>query len=246
MIKFECCAIIPSLNHYKSLAKVIESVREQSLDIIIVDDGSTAEAAEQIAKFNNPENSVFVIRHAENMGKGAALKTGLEWARLSGFTHALQVDADGQHDLADTKKLLKVAQENPTALVTAKPVYDDSMPLGRRIGRWITHVWVWVETLSFSITDSMCGFRVYPVEQTLDVVEKETVGKRMDFDTSIMVRLYWRGIDTIEIPSRVIYPKGNTSNFDVLNDNILITRMHTRLVFGMLGRLLTFRMRLRS
>lgn len=246
MTDFKCCAIIPSLNHYKSLAKVIESVREHSLDIIIVDDGSSPEAAEQIDKFNNPDDGVFVIRHATNLGKGAALKTGLEWARLSGFSHALQVDADGQHDLADTKKLLGVAKDNPAALVTAKPVYDDSMPLGRRIGRWITHVWVWVETLSFSITDSMCGFRVYPVAQTLDVIEKETVGKRMDFDTSVMVRMYWRGIDTIEIPSRVIYPKDNTSNFDVLSDNILITRMHTQLVFGMLGRLLTFRMRLRS
>ncbi|MEH6477835.1 MAG: hypothetical protein V7727_19245, partial [Sneathiella sp.] len=133
----------------------------------------------------------------------------------------------------------------PADLITAKPVYDESMPTARKIGRWFTHVWVWVETLSFNISDSMCGFRVYPVSQTLDVIRREHVGKRMDFDTSVMVRLYWRGVDVVEIPSNVIYPAENTSNFQVVGDNIRITLMHTRLVFGMLARLLTFRMRYR-
>ncbi len=184
----------------------------------------------------------MVLHHAI-LAKGAALQSGLERVFERRFSHALQIDADGQHDLKDIPKLLEAAKGCPVKLVTAKPIYDASMPIGRRIGRWITHVWVWVETLSFSITDSMCGFRVYPVTEALEVIQTETVGRRMDFDTSIMVRLYWRGIDVIEIPSKVIYPAENTSNFDVFKDNVLITRMHTRLVFGMLKRLLTFQLR---
>ncbi len=243
MTEFSCCAVIPTLNHYKVLGRVVNELMAHDLQIIIVDDGSDEVAAKEIAALQDQSGGVIVLRHEQNRGKGAAFETGLKKSLSLGFSHALQVDADGQHDLADIPKLIAAARKEPGCLVTAKPVYDDSMPLGRRIGRWVTHVWVWIETLSFMITDSMCGYRVYPVAATLDVIRSETIGKRMDFDTSIMVHLYWRGLDVIEIPSRVIYPEENTSNFDVLNDNIRITKMHTRLVICMLWRLLTLQSR---
>ncbi len=182
-----------------------------------------------------------VIRLDTNVGKGAAFHVGAAAAFKAGYSHALQVDADGQHNLADIPKLIETATHHPLALVTGKPVYDETMPMGRKIGRWITHFWVWIETLSFAITDSMCGFRVYPLEQTLAVMKSNTIGRRMDFDTSVMVHLFWRGVDVIEIPSAVIYPEDNTSNFDVLMDNVRISWMHTGLVFHMLWRLVTFK-----
>src|SRR5690606_17949432 len=80
-----------------------------------------------------------------------------------GFSHALQIDADGQHDAADIPALLALAKANPEALVSGWPQYGDDMPRSRRYGRWITHFWVWIETLSLAIKDSMCGFRVYPL-----------------------------------------------------------------------------------
>lgn len=243
MTEFSCCAVIPTLNHYKVLGRVVDELRAHNLQVILVDDGSDEVAAKVIASLQGVDDGVIVLRHEQNKGKGAAFETGLLKALSLGFSHTLQVDADGQHDLTDIPKLIEAARNAPGSLVTAKPVYDDSMPLGRRIGRWITHVWVWIETLSFMITDSMCGYRVYPIAATLDVIGDEAIGKRMDFDTSIMVHLYWRGIDVIEIPSRVIYPEENTSNFDVLADNIRITKMHTRLVIRMLWRLLTFQSR---
>lgn len=243
MTEFRVCAIIPTLNHYKALAKVVEDIQKSVRDVIIIDDGSNFDARDAIQIIGKSFNSVEILRHSMNMGKGAALRTGFNRAQVRGFTHALQIDADGQHDLNDTNKLLEASKNASSALITAKPIYDASMPFGRKMGRWITHFWVWIETLSFSISDSMCGFRIYPISSSLDVMKTEIVGKRMDFDTSIMVRLFWRGVDVIEIPSKVIYPKENTSNFDVLKDNILITQMHTRLVFGMLLRLLTFRLR---
>ncbi|MEP3244215.1 MAG: glycosyltransferase family 2 protein [Sneathiella sp.] len=243
MSAFKVCAIIPTLNHVKVLPHVLDRVLEHDLEVILVDDGSNSDAKDIIQIIAEKRKNVELLRHPKNMGKGAAFQTGLVRALEKGFTHILQVDADGQHDLSDLRKLLDAAKENPAALITAKPTYDESMPFGRRIGRWITHFWVWIETLSFSITDSMCGFRIYPAAATFDVIKTEAVGMRMDFDTAIMVRLFWRGTDVLEIPSKVIYPEENTSNFDMFADNMRITGMHIRLVFGMLLRVLTFRLR---
>jgi predicted LPLAT superfamily acyltransferase len=162
---------------------------------------------------------------------------GFRLAREQGFTHAVQVDADGQHDPAALPRLLEMARAHPAALVSGAPVYDDSMPRARRIGRWFTHVWVFVETLSLRITDSMCGFRVYPLAACLELLAAERVGARMDFDTDIMVRLFWRGVAPVMVPVRVTYPPENTSNFDVVRDNVRISWMHTRLVLTMLARL---------
>jgi predicted LPLAT superfamily acyltransferase len=146
----------------------------------------------------------------------------------------VQVDADGQHAIEDIPKLLALAERHPDALISGQPIYDDSIPRSRLYGRWITHVWVWIETLSLQLKDSMCGFRVYPVSPTLRLAARETLGKRMDFDTEVMVRLYWQGNTSVFLPTRVTYPQDGLSHFDALKDNVRISLMHTRLFFGML------------
>jgi predicted LPLAT superfamily acyltransferase len=155
------------------------------------------------------------------------------------------VDADGQHAIEDIPKLLALAERHPDALISGQPIYDDSIPRSRLYGRWVTHVWVWIETLSLQLKDSMCGFRVYPVAPTLRLAARETLGKRMDFDTEVMVRLYWQGNTSVFLPTRVTYPQDGLSHFDALKDNVRISLMHTRLFFGMLPRMpgLLFRRR---
>ena len=96
--------------------------------------------------------------HQHNQGKGGAVQTGLLTADKLGFTHAIQVDADGQHDLNDIKTLIKLGKTHPNSLISGRPVYDESVPKVRLYSRYITHFWVWIETLSFSVKDSMCGF----------------------------------------------------------------------------------------
>ena len=161
---------------------------------------------------------------------------GLRAAAEAGFSHAVQVDADGQHAIEDIPKLLAEAKRHPTALISGQPIYDDSIPRARLYGRWVTHIWVWIETLSLTLKDSMCGFRVYPLAPTLALAEQVLLGKRMDFDTEVMVRLYWQGNDSYFIPTRVTYPADGLSHFDALKDNLRISWMHTRLFFGMLPR----------
>ena len=119
---------------------------------------------------------------------------GCDAAQAAGFTHALQIDADGQHDVADAARLLEVARRQPAAMISGEAIYDSTVPRSRRYGRYLTHVWVWINTLSFEIRDSMCGLRVYPLAATCAMWQRPHVGQRMDFDTEIMVRLCWRGV----------------------------------------------------
>jgi hypothetical protein len=148
----------------------------------------------------------------------------------------LQIDADGQHDTAQIAGFLAAARARPDAVICGVPRYDASAPLARRAGRWLTHVWVWINTLSLDIADSMCGFRVYPLAPTLALIDEHCPGERMDFDPELLVRLHWRGVPIVNRPTPVTYPPGGVSHFRPWRDNWAISRMHARLFFGMLRR----------
>ncbi|MBQ4665508.1 glycosyltransferase family 2 protein [Aeromonas hydrophila] len=228
------CILIPCYNHAGPLAAVLARLAEYELPCLLIDDGSEPVAAAELAALAARYPWVTLLRHPHNQGKGGAVMTGLRRAHALGFSHALQVDADGQHDLADIPALLAEADKHPAALVSGRPLYDDSVPKGRLYGRYITHVWVWIETLSFAIKDSMCGFRVYPLAATCALLDRVALGRRMDFDTEVMVRLYWAGVAVRFVPTRVIYPADGSSHFQLWRDNRDISWMHTRLVCRLL------------
>ncbi len=230
------CFLIPCYNHGSTIAAVVESLSVFSLPVLVVDDGSNEDTKRALDALAN-EEKITLIRLSENQGKGGAVMAGIKQALLQGFSHAIQIDADGQHDLEAVPTLLQASQANPNRLISGQPVYDESVPKSRLYGRYATHVWVWIETLSLSIKDSMCGFRAYPLTQTVDVLHKYDIGNRMDFDIEILVRMYWEGTDIDFVPTRVIYPEGGISHFDALWDNVKISWMHTRLFFGMLPRI---------
>ncbi|WP_338564769.1 glycosyltransferase [Erwinia sp. E_sp_W01_6] len=231
--EFKPCVVIPCYNHGAMMASVLSRLSPLGLPVIIVDDGSDEITRAQLAPLLTEQ--ITLIRLSENQGKGAAVMRGLQAATAAGFSHALQVDADGQHQIEDSPKLLAEARLHPECLISGQPLYDDSIPKSRLYGRYITHFWVWIETLSLSIKDSMCGFRVYPLAPVQAL--RHPIGQRMDFDTEIMVRLYWRGTPSRFIPTRVTYPLDGLSHFDALHDNLRISWMHTRLFFGMLPRI---------
>ncbi|BEE08104.1 glycosyltransferase family 2 protein [Aeromonas dhakensis] len=232
------CILIPCYNHAGPLAAVLARLAEFELPCLLVDDGSEPVAAAALDALAARYPWVSLLRHPHNQGKGGAVMTGLRRAHELGFSHALQVDADGQHDLTDLPALLAEARQHPAALVSGRPLYDDSVPKGRLYGRYITHVWVWIETLSFAIKDSMCGFRVYPLAPTCALLERVALGRRMDFDTEVMVRLHWVGVPMRFVPTRVIYPVDGRSHFRLFRDNLDISWMHTRLVCRLLWDLL--------
>ena len=232
---FAPCVLIPCYNHGAMLASVLARLAPFNLPVIVVDDGSDARTKQHIAALDAPQLRVLTLPH--NQGKGAAVIAGLRAAAAAGFSHALQLDADGQHQVEDTPRMLAEAERYPHCLISGQPQYDASIPKSRLYGRYITHFWVWVETLSFSLKDSMCGFRVYPLAASLKLCDRRAIGQRMDFDTEIMVRLYWQGTPSRFIRTRVTYPPSGLSHFDALHDNLRISWMHTRLFFGMLPRI---------
>ncbi len=237
MTNFRPCFLIPCYNHGKTIPAVVESLMSYGYPMIIVDDGSENETKRILEEVTQSSESITLITLAENQGKGGAVIAGIEKAYQQSYSHAIQIDADGQHDLEALPKLIAESQEHPTALISGQPIYDESVPKSRLYGRYATHIWVWIETLSFAIKDSMCGFRSYPIGPTINVLERAVIGRRMDFDTEIMVRMYWNETDIRFINTRVIYPEDGISHFDALWDNVKISWMHTKLFFGMLPRI---------
>lgn len=231
------CAVVPVYNHGAAVGAVVAALRGHSLPCLLVDDGSEPGCAAVLdALAADASGAIRLLRLPENQGKGGAMMAGLRAARDQGYSHALQIDADGQHDAADIPEFLRRAQARPDHLICGIPRFDDSVPRGRLYGRYVTHVWVWINTLSLQIRDSMCGFRVYPLAPTVALIDAVSIGKRMDFDVEILVRLYWRGLVIENLPTRVHYPTDGLSHFQVWRDNLLISRMHAKLFFGMLWR----------
>jgi predicted LPLAT superfamily acyltransferase len=234
---FRPCCVIPSRNHHLVIGEVVRQLRAAGLPVLVVDDASDEPARSVLARLHAPDAGITVVRLTERAGKGGAVIAGMERALAAGFSHVLQVDADGQHDLSRLTDMLRLAAEQPDSVISGTAIYDRSVPRARRYGRYATHVWVWIETLSFQLTDTMCGFRVYPLAPVMALLRSEAVGRFMDFDTEILVRLFWRNVAVRMVPVRVIYPSDNSSNFELWRDNWRITRMHTRLFFTMLARL---------
>ncbi|WP_019028212.1 glycosyltransferase family 2 protein [Colwellia piezophila] len=230
------CFIIPNYNHTHQLEDVLLRLSAYELPIIMINDGSEASAKQLFETLVDKVPLLTLIHLSENQGKGGAVQRGLRHAFQLGFEYGIQVDADGQHNLADVPLLIDLSEKHPGALISGKPVYDDSIPKIRYFARFITHFWVYIETLSWQLKDSMCGFRVYPLAPSITLMDNVNIGKRMDFDTEIMVRLYWQGLDVKFLPTRVIYPEFGVSHFRAIEDNVRISWMHTRLFFGMLLR----------
>ncbi len=229
------CAVIPVYNHEHALPAVVEALHASGLPCVLVDDASSPACAAVMDQLATYENT-HLVRLPENQGKGGAVMAGLREAARLGFTHALQVDADGQHDLTNLPQFLQQSAAQPGHLICGYPQFDHSVPKGRLYARYITHVWVWINSLSLQIRDSMCGFRIYPLASTLALINSVKMGKRMDFDTEVLVRLSWRNQAMIWLPVKVQYPQDGLSHFRVLLDNVLISKMHAILFFGMLWR----------
>jgi len=230
------CAVVPVFDHERAVGATTAGLRAQGLTVLLVDDGSGPACAEELRRLAAADRGVRLLRLPENRGKGAAVLAGLKAAAAAGFTHALQIDADGQHDSADVPRFVAAALAEPAALVCGRPLFDASVPRHRLYLRYLTHVMVWLNTLSFDIPDSMCGLRVYPLAVVLPVLEAEPPGTRMDFDVEVLVRLHWRGVAMRWLPTRVRYPLDGLSHFRLVHDNGLITAVHTKLFFGMLRR----------
>jgi glycosyltransferase involved in cell wall biosynthesis len=240
------CVLIPIYNHPDTIGDVVSALGAFDVPCLVVDDGSDAATRRVLARLAEDHPWVTVERLPANRGRGAALRHGYSSAARRGFSHVIQLDADGQHDPADVPRFLAAALERPEAAVLGAPVFDASTPWSRWLGRQISRFWVHVETLSFSIRDPLCGYRCLPLEAITGVLARRPLGDRMEFDPQIVVCLAWEGVPIVNVPTHVTYRAGGVSHFRLVRDNALISRAHAGLVFGMLRRLPALLARRRS
>jgi len=223
---FRPVAVVPTFENPLTVGHVARELRSHIEQVIIVDDGSAAPGREAVQALSS--EGFHVIHRDHNGGKGAAVKSGFERAHELGASHALQVDADGQHDLADVPAMLQAAKLNPEALILGRPIFDESQPRARAWARQLSVGLVHLQTGGRVIADPMCGFRVYPLAAARAAGAR---GNHMEFDLELPVRMYWNGAPMEHVPTRVRYvpaEEGGISHYRLLADTLCIAGGHIR------------------
>jgi glycosyltransferase involved in cell wall biosynthesis len=229
--------LIPSYNPGSRALETVRAARAQWDPVWVIVDGSTDGSAEKLGAMACSDPGLRVLVRERNGGKGAALLDGLIAAQLEGFTHALTMDADGQHPADRIKAFMSASAAEPEAMILGDPVFDASAPRirlrGRRIANWCTNL----ETLWAGVNDTLFGFRVYPIAPLIGVMQHSRWMRRFDFDPEAVVRLSWRGVPAVNLPAPVKYfspDEGGVSHFKYWRDNVLLTSMYLRLIAGFL------------
>ena len=232
--------LIPSFNTGPQVLDTVREARRYWEPVWVVVDGSTDGTAEALQRLAAADPGLRVLVQTPNQGKGAAVLYGLQEAQALGFSHALTMDADGQHPAASIPRFMAESAASRQAMILGVPVFDAGAPALRVQGRRISNWWARLETLWGDIGDSLFGFRVYPILPLLSVMAAHRWMRRFDFDPEAAVRLYWRGVPPVNLPAPVRYlraEEGGVSHFRYGRDNALLTWMHLRLVLGTVVRL---------
>jgi glycosyltransferase involved in cell wall biosynthesis len=215
--------VIPVYNHAATLRSVVSRALQVHDKVMVVDDGSTDDAVSPLRGLN-----VRLVRHPQNLGKGAAILTAAREARHLGMTHIATIDADGQHNPKDFRRFLPLLQEFPNAIVVGKRDFGHAdVPRANRFGRGFSNFWLRLQT-GKDLGDAQSGFRVYPlwVLENLKLYEK-----RYAFEIEVLVKAAWAGIELIETDISVYYPQGEdrVTHFHLFLDNLRLSRLNAKL-----------------
>jgi len=229
--------LLPTYNTGPRLREVVAETLHHWPHVLVVVDGSTDGSEATLTDLVPREPGLTVLVLPRNSGKGAAVLAGAQTARARGFTHALVMDADGQHPAASIREFMTHSQRQPDALVLGRPIFPPNIPLARLHGRRLSVRLVRLEILGAGIADPLFGFRVYPLAPLLAALGARRSGRRYDFDTEAAVRMCWAGVPPLNIPAPVRYfsrAEGGVSHFHYLRDNATLVWLHTRLLTELL------------
>jgi glycosyltransferase involved in cell wall biosynthesis len=234
----EHVVLVPSYNTGGKLFETIASIQARALPVIVVIDGSTDCTAERVLRMAESDPSLFACVLPTNQGKGAAILHGLRVAQTKGFTHALTMDADGQHSAPHIGEMIATSVAHSDAMVLGLPKFDETAPRIRIFGHKIANFWTGLVTARGAIGDSLFGFRVYPIAPLLATFASTSTMRGFDFDSEAVIRLWWMGVPAINVATPVRYfqrNQGGVSHFKYLRDNLLLVAMYTRLVVTLLS-----------
>jgi len=232
----KACVMIPSYNTGPLLEVTVKNALAVWDDVFVIIDGSTDGSADTLDQIpTGPSQNLIVHQLPVNQGKGSAILTGLNLALEAGFTHALAMDADGQHPADFVQKYMAAGEKYPEALVLGQPVFDASAPALRVNGRKVSNWWANFVTMWWGIKDSLFGMRLYPLVPLKKAFASTSFARRFDFDPEVVIRMCWTGTPLLNLPTPVKYlteQEGGVSQFRYLRDNTLLTWMYFRLLIG--------------
>lgn len=215
-------ALVPAYQAAATVGPVVRGTRAVLEPVVVVDDGSTdATAAEAEAA------GAVVLRQQPNAGKGAALLRGFRHLLGAGFTHAVTLDADGQHFPDEIAVLLAAVAADPAALVVGvRRKEGHTIKAAARFGNVVADR-LMTAIAGRPLPDTQSGFRVYPLAATLAL---GTTGARYDFETEVLLRGARRGMALVGVPVRVHYPPiaERVSHFRPWVDTLRIIRTVVR------------------
>ena len=218
--------IIPLYNHEEKIADVVLGVLKLGWPVFVVDDGSTDSSYERIKAIDG----IAILRHRENEGKGAAIRTGFA-AAAQVADWAVTIDADGQHHPEDVTHLIRAIPENQRPIIIGRRegMLTPDIPWTSRFGRQFSNFWVRLSG-GPRMTDSQSGMRLYPLPEAMNLKVK---ARRFQFEVEILVKANWRGIPVIEAPIRVTYQPGSgrVSHFRPFVDFLRNSSTFSRLIF---------------
>lgn len=228
----EVCAVIPTYQNAKTLLKVVADVHRVVDTVFVVDDGSNDGTAALLDKATGNERPEKVLTHPKNCGKGAALKTGLTYARQQGFRYAVTVDADGQHRADDIPALLKAVEEEPDALaIGSRGLQHENMPAKSTFANRFSNFWFALQTLQ-RLPDTQSGLRIYPLRCLHGL---RWMSARYEAELTLLVFSAWAGVKLLPVPVSVYYPPRDqrVTHFRPGRDFTRISMLNTLLCFLM-------------
>ncbi len=217
------CVVIPVYNHALTVQRVVRGAKA-ALPVVVVNDGSTDATPAVLAA----EKGVTVVTLPCNQGKGAALQAGFAQAEKLGFTHAITIDADGQHPTSALADFTAACRRQPEAfIIGVRDLRKAGAPFARWTSNELSTFWFKFET-GVRLADTQCGYRCYPLAALRPL--RVTSGGYA-YELEILVKAAWAGVPLVAQAFETDYtaPTSRLSHFRPWRDMTGIAWLHSKL-----------------
>ncbi|WP_435361559.1 glycosyltransferase family 2 protein [Haloarchaeobius sp. DFWS5] len=219
---------VPAYNEGESIASVVTEAKEYAHTVLVVDDGSSDQTAVRAV-----EAGAVTVRHEENSGYGAALKTAFSKAADWNADHLVVIDGDGQHDPTDIQKLVDTQQSHDAEIIIGSRFKGQSeIPRYRRIGLGVVNFLIWFSFLllnsSSRVRDTQSGFRAYNKSAIQSLATDENLTDGMGASVDVLFHACSRGFNVREVETTITYDGPNTSTHNPIRHGYVLVKRVAR------------------